>query len=44
MEQVVYPIFDIRSTKSQNLNDSRLILQLFSSNPLKPGVKERMKM
>ena len=35
---------DARRTKSQNLNDSRLVLQLSLSNPLKPGVKSRMKM
>ena len=29
-------------TQSQNLNVSRLVLQL--SNPLKPGVKPKMKM
>ena len=36
-----------RRTKSQNIsniNDSRLVLQLALSNPLKPGVKSRMKM
>ena len=31
-------------TKSQNLNVSRLVLQLSLPNPLKPGVKSRMKM
>ena len=35
---------NIRRTKSQNLNDSRLVLQLPLSNPLEPGVKSRMKM
>ena len=34
----------IRRTKSQNLNDSRLVLQLPLPNPLKPGVKPSMKM
>ena len=34
----------IRYTKSQNLNVSHLILQLSLPNPLKPGVKSRMKM
>ena len=34
----------IRHTKSQNLNVSHLILQLSLPNPLKPGVKSRMKM
>ena len=29
----------IRSTKSKNFNVSRLVLQLFLSNPLKPGIK-----
>ena len=37
-------ISNIRRTKSQNLNVSRLVLQLFSPNPMKPGVKSRMKM
>ena len=31
-------ISDIRRTKTQNLNDSRLVLQLFWPNPMKPGV------
>ena len=35
---------NISRTKSQNLNDSRLILHLSLPNPLKPGVKSRMKM
>ena len=34
----------ISRTKSQNLNVSRIILKLSSLNPLKPGVKLRMKM
>ena len=34
----------ISRTKSQNLNASRLVLQLSLPNPLKPGVKSRMKM
>ena len=34
----------ISRTKSQNLNVSRIPLQLSSLNPLKPGVKLRMKM
>ena len=34
----------ISRTKSQNLNASCILLQLSSSNPLKPGVKLRMKM
>ena len=32
-------ISNIRCTKSQSLNDSRLVLQLSVPNPLKPGVK-----
>ena len=39
-----HPISSISHTKSQNLNVSRLILQLLLLNPLKPGVKSRMKM
>ena len=35
---------DINHTKSQYWNVSRLILQLSLPNPLKPGVKSRMKM
>ena len=35
---------NIRRTQSQNINVSRLVLQLFLPNPLKPGVKLRMKM
>ena len=35
---------NISHTKSQNLDVSRLVLQLSLSNPLKPGVKSRMKM
>ena len=34
----------ISRTKSQNLNVSCILLQLSSLNPLKPGVKLRMKM
>ena len=34
----------ISRTKSQSLNDSCILLQLSSLNPLKPGVKLRMKM
>ena len=37
-------VSNIRRTKSQNLNDSRLVLQLSLPNRLKPGVKSRMKM
>ena len=32
-----------RRTKSQNFNDSDLVLQSSLPNPLKPGVKSRMK-
>ena len=35
---------NIGYTKSQNLNDSRLILKLYLPNPLKPGVKSSMEM
>ena len=35
---------DISRTKSQNLNVSHILLQLSSLNPLKSGVKLRMKM
>ena len=35
---------NIRRTKSQNLNASRLILYLSLPNPLKPDVKLSMKM
>ena len=34
----------ISRTKSQSLNVSCILAQLFSLNPLKPGVKLRMKM
>ena len=37
-------ISNISRTKSQNLNDSPLVLRSSLSNPLKPGVKSRMKM
>ena len=37
-------VSNIRRTKCHNLNDSRLILQLSVSNPLKPSVKSIMKM
>ena len=37
-------ISNIRRTQNQNLNDSRLIMQLPLPNPLKPDVKSRMKM
>ena len=37
-------VSDIRCTHSQNLNVSRLVLQLPLPNPFKPGVTSRMKM
>ena len=37
-------ISNIRRTKSPKLNVSRLVLQLLLPNPMKPGVKSRMKM
>ena len=37
-------ISNIRRTKSQNFNDSHLVLKSPLPNPLKPGVKSRMKM
>ena len=37
-------ISNIRRTISPNLNVSRLVLQLSLPNPMKPGVKSRMKM
>ena len=39
-----HKISNIRRTKSENLSDYHLILQLPLANPLKPGVKLRMKM
>ena len=35
---------NVRGTQSQNINVSRLVLLLSLPNPLKPGVKLRMKM
>ena len=35
---------NISRIKSQNLNDYRLVLHLALPNPLKPGLKPRMKM
>ena len=35
---------DVSRTNSQNLNDSPLVVQMLLPNPLKPGVKSRMKM
>ena len=37
-------VSNIRRTKSENLGDCRLVLQLPLANPVKPGVKLRMKM
>ena len=37
-------ISNIRRTKPPNLIVSRLVLQMFLPNPMKPGVKSRMKM
>ena len=37
-------VSNIRRTKCQNLDDSRLVLQLSVVNPLKPSVKSIMKM
>ena len=39
-----HKISNISCTKSKNLNDSHLVLQSSLPNPLKPGVKSRMKM
>ena len=44
IENTYCKICNISGTKSQNLNDSRLVLQLPLPNPLEPGVKFRMKM
>ena len=37
-------VSNIRRTESQYLNDSHLVLQSSLPNPMKPGVKLRMKM
>ena len=37
-------ILIMRLVKFQNLNVSRLVLELSLPNPLKPGVRSRMKM
>ena len=42
--QICGKISNISCTKSQNLNDAHLVLQLTLPNPLKPDVKLRMKM
>ena len=39
-----HKISNISGTKSQNLNDSRFVLQMSLPNPLKTGAKSRMKM
>ena len=41
---LIHKFYNIRCAKSQNLNDSRLVLLLSLPNPLKPVVKSRMKM
>ena len=43
-ESKLRKISNTRRTKSQNFDDFRLVLQLYLSNPLTPGVKSRMKM
>ena len=44
MKYEYHKISNIRGTKSQILNVSHLVLQLSLPNPLKSGVKSRMKM
>ena len=44
VETIYCQISNISCIKSQNLNVSRLVLQLSLCNILKPGVKSRMKM
>ena len=44
MNDTYHQTANIRCTKSQNLNVSHLVLQLSLPNPLKAGVKSRMKM
>ena len=39
-----HKVSNISCTKSPNLDVSRLVVQLSSPNPMKPGVKSRMKM
>ena len=41
--QTYRKVSNIRRAKYQNLNDSRLVLQLYVPNPLKPSVKSIMK-
>ena len=44
IETIYRKVSNIRRTTYQNLNDSRLILQLSVPIPLKPSVKSIMKM
>ena len=44
MNRRYHQISNISGTKSPNLNVSCLVLQMSLPNPLKPGVKWRMKM
>ena len=44
MQNVYREISNIRRTKSPNLTVSHFVLQLSLPNPMKPGVKSRMKM
>ena len=44
MDFTYLKVSNISRTKSKNLNDSRLVLQLSLPSRLKPGVKSRMKM
>ena len=44
MKYLYRKISNIIRTNSQNVNDSCLVLQLSLPNPVKPGVKSRMKM
>ena len=43
-QELYLKIYNIRRTKSQNLNDSHLVLKSSLPNPFKSGVKSRMKM
>ena len=42
-ESMYRQVSNLRRTKSQHLKDSRTVLRLSLSNPLKPDVKSRMK-
>ena len=44
IQSTVRQTSSLKCTKSKNLNVSHLVLQLSLPNPLKPGVKSRMKM